>query len=75
MVDKRKAKKNFKELKDCAKAIVDFSEEAEAMYLDEDYHGAVFNLDGISEELEALEDLVDKLCGEVEERIERIKEV
>ena len=73
MVDKRKAKKNFRELRECAKAIVDFAEEAEAMYLDEDYHGAEFNLMGVSNDLEMIGNLVNDLYDEVEERIERIE--
>ena len=74
MVDKRKAKKNFKELRECAKAIVDFSEEAEAMYLDEDYEGAEFNLGGIEDETSKIDGLIMDLGDEIEERIERIKE-
>ena len=74
MVDKRKAKKNFKELRECAKAIVDFSEEAEAMYLDEDYEGAEFNLSGIKDEMNKMDTLWMNLYYEIEERIERIKE-
>ena len=75
MVDKRKAKNNFKELKVCAKAIMDLAEDTEGMYLDEDYEGAEFSLGGIEDEISSVERLIREIGCEVEERIEKIQEV